>query len=304
MTQPEQRVEELKPCPFCGADPVARETPDDQDGASFYIMCPDCDCSPADCYISLANKGRAIAAWNRRPAPPAAQPNVALSRQADDFSGYVDTTIDTPSAELSPGQVQWHSSGEDNGPDVGILIGLGEGKALWLGELLVRDGATTGMVFYDRQRKSIVAPIENFDQVRELLENYVAPAITALAATPSARISSDKDRENPVEGRGALREAVSPRPFSEWHEDHRDVLWFRHPICEPPYCGSPLDLGRSACVSLTVGREQVEDVSLGNVGGWPFDEEDEPNLWWLPLPDSSAVDAAIRAALGTGSGEG
>ncbi len=31
------------------------------------------------------------------------------------------------------------------------------------------------------------------------------------------------------------------RPANEWHEDLHDVLWWRFPIEEPPYCGSPLD---------------------------------------------------------------
>ena len=30
------------------------------------------------------------------------------------------------------------------------------------------------------------------------------------------------------------------RPLDEWHEDDGDVLWWRFPIEEPPYVGSPL----------------------------------------------------------------
>lgn len=32
-----------------------------------------------------------------------------------------------------------------------------------------------------------------------------------------------------------------PRPLEEWHEDYGDVLWWKFPIEEPPYVGSPLD---------------------------------------------------------------
>lgn len=32
-----------------------------------------------------------------------------------------------------------------------------------------------------------------------------------------------------------------PRPLEEWGEDHGDVLWWKFPIEEPPYVGSPLD---------------------------------------------------------------
>ena len=32
------------------------------------------------------------------------------------------------------------------------------------------------------------------------------------------------------------------RPLEEWHEDYGDVLWWKFPIEEPPYVGSPLDM--------------------------------------------------------------
>jgi hypothetical protein len=37
--------------------------------------------------------------------------------------------------------------------------------------------------------------------------------------------------------------AVAPvaRPIDEWHEDIGAVTWWRFPVEEPPYCGSPLD---------------------------------------------------------------
>lgn len=31
------------------------------------------------------------------------------------------------------------------------------------------------------------------------------------------------------------------RPIDEWGEDNGDVLWWKFPIEEPPYVGSPLD---------------------------------------------------------------
>jgi len=37
------------------------------------------------------------------------------------------------------------------------------------------------------------------------------------------------------------RPAVEPVPVSEWHEDIGNGLWWRFPIEEPPYVGSPLD---------------------------------------------------------------
>lgn len=32
-----------------------------------------------------------------------------------------------------------------------------------------------------------------------------------------------------------------PRPLEDWGEDYGDVLWWKFPIVEPPYIGSPLD---------------------------------------------------------------
>ena len=32
-----------------------------------------------------------------------------------------------------------------------------------------------------------------------------------------------------------------PRTLEEWHEDYGDVLWWKFPVDEPPYVGSPLD---------------------------------------------------------------
>lgn len=41
----------------------------------------------------------------------------------------------------------------------------------------------------------------------------------------------------------ALELLAAPRPLDEWHEDYGDVLWWRFPIVEPPYVGSPLHVG-------------------------------------------------------------
>ncbi|MCG3089152.1 hypothetical protein [Sporosarcina cyprini] len=37
------------------------------------------------------------------------------------------------------------------------------------------------------------------------------------------------------------KQAIYPIPIEEWHEDDGDCLWWKFPIEEPPYCGSPLD---------------------------------------------------------------
>ena len=34
---------------------------------------------------------------------------------------------------------------------------------------------------------------------------------------------------------------VVARPLDEWHEDYGPVLWWRFPVEEPPFIGTPLD---------------------------------------------------------------
>lgn len=40
---------------------------------------------------------------------------------------------------------------------------------------------------------------------------------------------------------GKLEDMLEPRPIDEWHEDDGDCLWWKFPIGEPPYSGSPLN---------------------------------------------------------------
>lgn len=82
------------------------------------------------------------------------------------------------------------------------------------------------------------------------------------------------------------------RPFCDWHEDHGDVLWWRIPISEAPYVGSPLDLGRQMVMQVCVGREFHQSAEF-TTGGWPFDESDNRNLWWTPLPDARRIEDQV-----------
>lgn len=84
-----------------------------------------------------------------------------------------------------------------------------------------------------------------------------------------------------------------PRPYSDWHEDHGDVLWWRIPISEPPYVGSPLDLGRTMMVEIYIGTEQFE-FPAQQTGGWPFGDHTR-NLWWTPLPDAKRIEDQVES---------
>lgn len=83
-----------------------------------------------------------------------------------------------------------------------------------------------------------------------------------------------------------------PRPYCDWHEDHGDVLWWRIPICEAPYVGSPLDIGRTMQVEIYIGVEQFE-FPTQQTGGWPFSDDDLPSLWWTPLPDAKRIEDQV-----------
>ncbi len=39
----------------------------------------------------------------------------------------------------------------------------------------------------------------------------------------------------------AIRKSVKLNTLDAWHESEGDVLWWRFPVDEPPYVGSPLD---------------------------------------------------------------
>ncbi|WP_438498587.1 hypothetical protein [Paenibacillus sp. IHBB 3054] len=38
-----------------------------------------------------------------------------------------------------------------------------------------------------------------------------------------------------------IKQPAAARPINEWYEELSDVLWWKFPIEEPPYCGTPLD---------------------------------------------------------------
>lgn len=69
-----------------------------------------------------------------------------------------------------------------------------------------------------------------------------------------------------------LEEILTPHMPDEWHEDVGAVLWFRMPICEPPYCGDPL------------------------CSDWPFDEKDD--LCWTYLPDTNEIQRRYQQRVG------
>ena len=84
-------------------------------------------------------------------------------------------------------------------------------------------------------------------------------------------------------------ELHTPRPLSEWHEDIGDVLWWSFPIQEPPYIGTPFDLGQTVEVSMHDFNGKHIGHMNAEVGGWPG-----YHTHWTPLPDSKEVQSRFQ----------
>ena len=92
---------------------------------------------------------------------------------------------------------------------------------------------------------------------------------------------------------GKLRKELKARPLAEWHEDIGDVLWWRFPIDEAPYVGSPLDLGQT--VEVTLRSHSAGKTMRAMVGGWPG-----YHTHWTPIitPLVRTDGAALKKAAG------
>lgn len=90
------------------------------------------------------------------------------------------------SDEFKPGYVVWHSSEEDGGPDVGLTIGLGNGKLLWIGERCDREGGGQGIMIYSRTEMVANASLADRDEVMELMQHHLALALRTLATSTTA----------------------------------------------------------------------------------------------------------------------
>ena len=69
-------------------------------------------------------------------------------------------------------------------------------------------------------------------------------------------------------GERFYREPEYARPLSEWTEEDGDVLWWKFPIEEAPYVGSPVCLGHTVEV-WTRDAPESRMVMRATVGGWP-----------------------------------
>lgn len=87
-------------------------------------------------------------------------------------------------------------------------------------------------------------------------------------------------------------ERQAPRPLSEWSDDIGSVMWWRFPVEEPPYIGTPNDLGFSCVIDVAFRTSALSDDHTSEMkfmtGGWPG-----YHTHWTPLPDVPAAPPVI-----------
>lgn len=96
-------------------------------------------------------------------------------------------------------------------------------------------------------------------------EYIVRDAIAAALAAERGPVHELEEKVNELEAerQTLLTRQVKARPLSEWHENTGLVLWWKFPIEEAPYLGSPLDQGRLVKCNFR------GTIIWKNVGGWP-----------------------------------
>lgn len=82
---------------------------------------------------------------------------------------------------------------------------------------------------------------------------------------------------------------IKARPLAEWTEEDGNVLWWAFPVVEPPYVGTPLDIGHTVTVSaVCVGGFNEMNVQ---VGGWP-----DYHTHWTPIEVPDEPDTITTTA--------
>jgi len=132
-------------------------------------------------------------------------------------------------------------------------------------------------------------------QAGDPVEKWAKSEAESIYPDPFASVYSEEEsqenstaasqREAFIEGanwaRGVLTPSAAssaiPRPLEEWHEDMGPMLWWKFPIEEEPYVGSPLDVGFTVQFDMEMTMrthtdpegEDAKFTCRRDVGGWP-----------------------------------
>ena len=72
---------------------------------------------------------------------------------------------------------------------------------------------------------------------------------------------------------------LTPLPLSQWNEYVGAVLWWKFPVDEPPYVGTPFDLGHTVELHTRDRGDGPRIAARTTIGGWPG-----YHTHWTPLP--------------------
>lgn len=176
------------------------------------------------------------------------------------------------------GKVTWHSSGEDEGPDVGLQLDIGGGCSLWLGEGKKPTGWQIAIVHDDEIVP--VADVIDHEQARELFDRI------ASAVQPQAREDA-QPVALPLEG--APRDGTMLRLRVRYEAANQDEAW------------TPLEDSEE---SWTIGFNNFDNTGddRWQFVGWDWSQDHLLEatggavIGWLPFHTHLAPDA-LRVAV-------
>ena len=144
------------------------------------------------------------------------------------------------------GRVTWLSSEEDGGPDVGVVLGLGEGRSLFIGELpnitlqehgLDPNDGSWWLSMYEPDDHIILGPVRNEDGARDVFDRLFAVLQQSLRLTQAL-----------AEAEAALEKIASPfGDFAEGEPTARKAsLWHSMAIEQSDIAAQALSTIRAA----------------------------------------------------------
>lgn len=131
--------------------------------------------------------------------------------------------------ETSLGKITWHCSNEGSGPDVGMMLGLGGGNALWVGEVgmsayedageaartLGNDGGWWLTVYSTTTGGEVLAKFIDADAAREFFDNILGALVSkARTATPADPVRRADSGWQPIETAPRDEGWIAPQLFA------------------------------------------------------------------------------------------